>query len=184
MSGEWTTLSKFLALVLRHDPKAIGLTLSDQGWVSVDELLAALAQHGRPLARAALQQLVANSDKQRFAFSADGRSIRANQGHSVAVDLGLLPVQPPDVLFHGTVTRALPAIAAQGLLKGKRHHVHLSATAEVAQTVGARRGAAVVLEIDARAMTLAQHSFYRSKNGVWLTDHVPTQFLLIPMITE
>jgi putative RNA 2'-phosphotransferase len=144
-------------------------------------LLTALAAHGRNVDFAALERLVAESDKQRFAFSADRRRIRANQGHSVQVDLGLSPAQPPDILFHGTVARFLPSIHELGLLKGGRQHVHLSATRELALIVGARRGAPIVLEVDARAMTNAGHCFYLSTNGVWLTDHVPPQFL--PPIT-
>ena len=180
MPDERRSLSKFLALVLRHRPATIGLTLSEDGWVPVDELLAALAANGRKVTVAELEELVAHSDKQRFALSSDGRSIRANQGHSVRVDLGLSPVPPPDSLYHGTVARYLPAIREQGLLKGKRHHVHLSATRELAQLVGARRGAPVVLRVVARAMAEMQHRFYLSQNGVWLTDHVPPQFLLEP----
>jgi putative RNA 2'-phosphotransferase len=178
MPGDQTSLSKFLALVLRHRPEALGVTLSNEGWVPVDELLAALAAHGRDVDFAALERLVVESDKQRFAFSADRRRIRANQGHSVQVDLGLSPAQPPDILFHGTVARFLPSIHELGLHKGERQHVHLSASRELALIVGSRRGAPVALEVDARAMTNAGHRFYSSTNGVWLTDHVPPQFLL------
>jgi len=176
MSG--STLSKFLSLVLRHEPGLIGLTLGDGGWVPVSQLLAALARSGRPVERTALEQLVAESDKQRFALSPDGSLIRANQGHSVDVDLGLSPTPPPDVLFHGTVERYLPSIRERGLLKGKRHHVHLSATRELAISVGKRRGPPQVLEVDARGMAAAGALFYRSENGVWLTEHVPARFLV------
>ena len=118
--------SKLLSYVLRHAPESIGIELDGGGWASVDVLLAALARHGRPLSRAELEQLVQTSDKRRFAFSADGARIRASQGHSVAVDLGYLAQTPPEVLFHGTLERLLPAIRDQGLHKGRRHHVHLS----------------------------------------------------------
>jgi len=171
------TLSKFLSLVLRHNPTLIGLTLGDGGWVQVDELLAALARNGRPVERAKLQQLVRESDKQRFALSPDGSLIRANQGHSVNVDLGLSATPPPDVLFHGTVARYLTSIREHGLLKGKRQHVHLSATPELAVLVGQRRGAPHVLQVDARGMASAGCVFYRSENGVWLAEHVPVRFL-------
>lgn len=177
MSSKPESVSKFLSFVLRHHPDSVGLTLDANGWVSVDELLRALAQHGRPLPREELEALVSSSDKQRFALSADGARIRANQGHSVAVDLALSPAPPPDLLFHGTVARFLPAIRAEGLLKGQRHHVHLSATRDLAVIVAQRRGKPCVLEVDARAMAARGFVFYRSENGVWLTDHVPPPFL-------
>jgi putative RNA 2'-phosphotransferase len=177
VSHQHKSLSKFLSLVLRHEPAAIGLTLDQNGWVSVEELLHALATHGKPLARADLESLVATSDKRRFALNPDRSMIRANQGHSVQVDLALLPTIPPDVLFHGTVERYLPSISASGLVKGKRHHVHLSATRELAVVVGKRRGEPYVLQVDTRGMVAAGLVFYRSENGVWLTDHVPVRFL-------
>lgn len=177
MSDQHRSLSKFLSLVLRHDPGAIGITLDQNGWVSVEKLLDALATHGKPLARADLESLVATSDKRRFALNPNRSMIRANQGHSVQVDLALPPTIPPDVLFHGTVERHVPSIRAHGLLKGKRHHVHLSATRELAVIVGKRRGEPYVLEVDARGMVAAGLVFYRSENGVWLTDYVPARFL-------
>lgn len=177
VSDQRTSISKFLSLVLRHEPGTIGLTLDESGWVSVDALLRALASHGKPLARADLDSIVATSDKRRFALSPDGSMIRANQGHSVHVDLALPPTIPPDVLFHGTVERYLPSIRAQGLIKGHRQHVHLSATRGLAVVVGKRRGAPYVLEVDARGMVTSGLVFYLSENGVWLTDHVPARFL-------
>lgn len=177
MSGKHESISKFLSLVLRHRPEAVGLTLDESGWVSVDELLRALAVHGKSLTRAELEQIVATSDKRRFALSADESMIRANQGHSVQVDLALPPTLPPDVLFHGTVARYLPAIWAHGLLKGQRHHVHLSASRALALVVGKRRGEPCVLEVDARGMAASGFVFYRTENDVWLTDHVPARFL-------
>ncbi len=172
--------SKFLSLVLRHEPGLIGIALDDAGWTDVDALLAACARHGQPVTRAELDELVAASDKQRFAFSPDGRQIRANQGHSVEVDLALEPITPPAVLLHGTVDKFLAAIRAQGLIKGERHHVHLSAERETANKVGQRRGRAVVLTVQAGAMAAAGHVFYRSANGVWLVDHVPPAFIDFP----
>jgi len=177
VSAQNKSISKFLSLVLRHQPEAVGLALDSCGWVSVDELLRAFAEHGKALTRADLENIVATSDKRRFALSPDGSMIRANQGHSVAVDLALPPALPPDVLFHGTVARYLPAIRVQGLLKGQRHHVHLSASRELAVIVGKRRGEPHVLEVDARGMTACGFVFYRSENDVWLTDHVPARFL-------
>ena len=184
MPDDQRSLSKFLSFVLRHHPEAIGLTLADHGWVPVAELLTALTTHGKQLDLAALEELVSGSDKQRFAFSPDRLMIRANQGHSVQVDLGLSPRHPPGLLFHGTVARYLPAIREQGLLKGERHHVHLSATRDLALVVARRRGAPLLLEIDAGGMAVAGHLFYCSENGVWLTDHVPPRFLVVATTSD
>lgn len=170
--------SKFLSLVLRHEPARIGITLDDAGWTDVAALLAACAAHGVPLTRDELAEIVASSDKQRFALSADGTRIRANQGHSVQVELGLTPVEPPTSLYHGTVDAALSSIREHGLVKGARHHVHLSADVETATKVGTRRGKPVILIVQAEAMAAAGHTFYRSDNGVWLVDHVPPEFIL------
>jgi uncharacterized protein (TIGR02452 family) len=171
-------ISKFLSLVLRHDPGRIGLVLDGAGWAEVEALLAAAAAHGVPLTRDELRAIVATSDKQRFALSADGARIRANQGHSVEVDLQLPPREPLAQLFHGTVETALPGIRGQGLLRGARHHVHLSADVPTAAKVGSRRGAPVILTVRAADMHAAGYAFYCSENGVWLTDHVPARFIL------
>ncbi|PKQ31275.1 MAG: RNA 2'-phosphotransferase [Actinobacteria bacterium HGW-Actinobacteria-2] len=172
-----TSISKFLSLVLRHSPETVGISLDAQGWVGVDELLAACGQHGRSISRAELDEVVAISPKRRFAFSEDGRRIRASQGHSVSVDLGYEPSDPPAVLYHGTVARALEAIREDGLRPMQRHHVHLSADIATALSVGGRRGAPVVLVIDAAAMSAAGIAFFVSANGVWLTEHVPSRFI-------
>lgn len=172
--------SKFLSLVLRHDPGKIGITLDDAGWTDVSALLAACAEHGVAITRAELEQLVAASDKQRYALSADGARIRANQGHSVEVDLDLPPATPPARLYHGTVADVLAAIRAEGLTKRARHHVHMSADLETATRVGGRRGKAVILVVRAAEMVEAGHVFFRSANGVWLTDHVPPAFIEFP----
>ncbi len=177
MAAEEVRRSRFLSLVLRHRPEVIGLRLDDAGWAEVDALLAALAAHGRPLSRAELEALVAENPKQRFALSPDGRRIRASQGHSLPVALGYEPEPPPARLFHGTARHLLAAILAEGLRRGRRHHVHLSADLETATRVGARHGPPVVLEIAAGAMHAAGHLFYRSANGVWLTDAVPPEHL-------
>lgn len=170
-----TTISKRLSYVLRHRPDSIGLTLTPDGWTTVGELLAALAAHGTVLDRARLARVVATNDKQRFHL--DGDRIRAHQGHSVPVDLALPPVHPPDVLFHGTAGRHLPSIRREGLLRGRRHHVHLSADRATARRVGVRHGDPVVLGVDAAAMATAGHAFHRTANGVWLTDAVPPAYL-------
>jgi putative RNA 2'-phosphotransferase len=175
-----TRLSKFLSLILRHEPAKVGLTLDEAGWVGVPDLLAALARHGRPITREALLHVVATSDKKRFALSEDGTRIRASQGHSVEVELGYEPATPPALLYHGTVDRFLHSIREQGLIKGERHHVHLSADPETATKVGSRRGRAVVLRIDAAGMARDGLLFYLSANGVWLTDHVPARFITFP----
>ena len=169
--------SKLLSLVLRHRPELVGLTLDEGGWVGVDELLAGLAGHGRPMTRAQLEQLVATSDKQRFTLR-EGR-IRAAQGHSVPVDLGLVPVEPPDLLFHGTPERNVDAVLREGLRRGARHHVHLSPDVGTATRVGARRGPPRVLAVDAAAMARDGHLFLRSDNGVWLVDAVPPPYLTL-----
>ncbi|MEZ4364125.1 MAG: RNA 2'-phosphotransferase [Kofleriaceae bacterium] len=172
-----TATSKFLSYVLRHQPGSIGIALDASGWVAIDELLRACAQHGRHLSRELLEDVVANNPKRRFAISEDGLRIRANQGHSTDVDLGYVPAEPPDVLFHGTVARVLPQIRAAGLLRMNRHHVHLSADEATARTVGGRRGRPVILRVDTRAMRAAGHVFFRTPNDVWLTDEVPPAFL-------
>jgi putative RNA 2'-phosphotransferase len=172
--------SKFLSLVLRHQPEKIGITLDSAGWVGVRELLDALARHGSPLGEDELRHVVDTSDKKRFAFSEDGLRIRASQGHSVGVELGYEPATPPDVLYHGTVERFIPSIRSTGLDKGKRHHVHLSRDVETATKVGGRRGEALVLAIDAAAMARDGVVFYVSANGVWLTDHVPARYIRFP----
>ena len=168
--------SRFLSLVLRHKPEEIGLMLDPQGWASIEILISKVPF---PLSRQELDQIVANSDKQRFALSPDGECIRANQGHSVAVELGLVPVVPPSVLFHGTARTNLVSILAVGLSRQNRHHVHLSTTHETAIAVGKRHGEPVVLVIDAAAMVQAGYVFYRSENDVWLTDTVPMRYLTV-----
>lgn len=167
--------SKFLGLVLRHDPDRIGLKLDDSGWVGVDELLQAVNRQGVPLTLEQLRHVVATNDKKRFAFSKDGLRIRASQGHSIEVNLQYEPQTPPEVLYHGTPERFIESIGATGLNKGQRHHVHLSPDPHTASKIGQRRGRSVVLAIRRGNMHRAGHVFYRSANGVWLVDHVPPQ---------
>lgn len=170
-------LGKRLAWILRHRPDAVGLVLDRHGWAEVDELLAGMAAHGRPCTRAELDRCVASDAKRRFTLSPDGRRIRAAQGHSVAVDLGLVAREPPAVLYHGTPARALASIRAAGLARGARHDVHLSADPATAAVVGERRGAAIVLEIAAGRMHADGFEFRQSDNGVWLTERVPPAYL-------
>ncbi|MEU9058223.1 RNA 2'-phosphotransferase [Streptomyces sp. NPDC048430] len=168
-------VSKYLSKHLRHEPDRIGISLDPNGWVAVDELLRACAEHGVTITRDDLDHVVAVNDKQRF--TVEGDRIRANQGHSVTVDLGLPPAEPPAYLYHGTVARALDAIRTEGLRPMNRHHVHLSPDRGTAVRVGARRGTPVVLAVDAGAMHRAGHLFHVSANGVWLTDSVPPAYL-------
>jgi putative RNA 2'-phosphotransferase len=169
--------SKFLSLVLRHQPDAVGLVLDEGGWVDVDELIAACAARGRRMTRADLDHVVATNNKKRFAYSADGRRIRASQGHSVTVELGLEAAEPPEVLYHGTATATLPLILREGLRPMSRQDVHLSADVETARRVGSRHGRPVVLVVEAAALAAAGHEFRLSANGVWLTDAVPPERL-------
>lgn len=178
-SPQLTAASKFLSLVLRHKPSTIGLELDPAGWAGVDELLVKATAAGHTLSRTLLEELVASSDKKRFAFSEDGLRIRANQGHSVDVELGLQPVVPPAKLYHGTASRFLDAILAEGLSKRQRHHVHLSESRETAVAVGRRYGQPVLLVIDAHRMAADGFTFFRSENNVWLTDHVPSVYLSV-----
>ena len=179
MKGNLKRTSKFLSLVLRHKPEVIGLSLNGEGWADVDMLLEAAQRHGHPLNRNLLDEVVFTNDKQRFAYSPDGSKIRTNQGHSVAVDLGLEPTTPPPVLYHGTVARFLESIRKKGLEKRQRQHVHLSATVETAQRVGARRGKPMVLSVNAEKMCKEGYLFYLSANGVWLTEEVPLRYITV-----
>lgn len=172
-----TRLSKFLSLVLRHQPELIGLELDANGWTDVNELITKAASQKAVLTPDLIRTLVRDSDKQRFALSEDGKRIRANQGHSVEVDLGYAPGQPPSVLFHGTAERNLPSILEKGLVRGARHHVHLSDNRETAMKVGQRHGKPVVLVVESRVMHAQGIPFFQSANGVWLTEHVAARFL-------
>ncbi|WP_055693100.1 RNA 2'-phosphotransferase [Streptomyces prasinopilosus] len=171
-------VSKYLARHLRHDPEALGLTPDGAGWVEIDTLIAAAAAHGFRFTRAELDHVVAAPDKRRF--TVEGTRIRADQGHSIEIDLGLPPSVPPPYLFHGTVARHLAAIRAEGLLPMDRHDVHLSADRATATRVGARRGRPVVLSVDSAAMHRDGHVFRVSANGVWLTGAVPPGYLRFP----
>jgi putative RNA 2'-phosphotransferase len=175
-------LSKFLSKHLRHDPAALGLELQPGGWVPVATLLAACAKAGVRLNAEVLADVVRTNDKQRFAFDETGQRIRANQGHSVDVDLELSPTVPPSQLYHGTSRHNLESIWATGLNKGNRHHVHLSLDPTTAKKVGARQHGvqnSTILLVASADMHAAGHVFYCSANAVWLTDHVSVEFLSI-----
>lgn len=170
--------SKFLSLVLRHKPETIGLSLDESGWATIDDLVRLSSTSDHPLTRELIHNIVTCSDKQRFAIDASGKRIRANQGHSISVSLQLPQVEPPDVLFHGTAMRFLDSIITTGLHKGARHHVHLSSNVDTAREVGSRYGRPVILTIQALKLHKSGHAFYRAENGVWLTDHVPVEYII------
>ena len=172
--------SKLLSLVLRHKPETIGVELDSNGWVDIDELLEALRTHDHTITREQLVEIVETNDKQRFVV--EGNRIRANQGHSIRVDLDLERRSPPSVLFHGTATRFLEPIGELGLLKMNRQHVHLSRDIPTASRVGVRHGKLVVLEIASGDMARDGHSFFCSLNGVWLVDHVPPGYIRMPAV--
>ena len=171
-------ISKYLSKHLRHQPERLGLVLAPGGWVEVEHLLRALEANNFPVTRAELEETVARNDKQRFSFDQTNQLIRANQGHTVEVDLQLEPTIPPPILYHGTGERSLESILSSGLVKMARHHVHLSADVETARRVGARHGRAVVLVVKAAEMAEAGYEFFVSANGVWLVDSVPARFLI------
>lgn len=170
-------ISKYLSKHLRHTPEQIGIELSPGGWVAVDELLAACKNRSFVINRSELNEVVANNDKKRFSFDSTGTLIRANQGHSVEIDLQLEPAIPPDILYHGTGHGAVEAILQNGLCKMSRHHVHLSTDITTAQKVGTRHGRPVVFQVNAAAMHEDGYTFYCSDNGVWLVDRVPSEYL-------
>lgn len=170
-------ISKFLSYVLRHAPESIDLSLDANGWAEVSELLAKAGKAGRRIDLDTLHSVVAENDKQRFTLSDDGARIRAAQGHSVTVDLALVPAEPPALLYHGTASRNLEVIFAQGLKPGRRRQVHLSRDPDTARKVGERHGKPAVLTVDAARMQADGFAFYRADNGVWLTDHVPAHYL-------
>ena len=173
-------ISKFLSLVLRHQPEKIGIDLNEAGWTSVNELLEAMRQNGRKINRDTLDHVVASNDKQRFEFSEDGAMIRATQGHSVEVELGYQSANPPEFLLHGTPATAVDEIRRDGLRKMKRHHVHLHAEVSTAEAVGARRGAPMVLKVLSQQMANEGYLFFVTPNNVWLTDRVPARFIEFP----
>lgn len=176
-------ISKALSFWLRHDPAAGGLTVDPTGWADVPAVLQALQRDALPATMDDVTRVVAGNDKNRFELSADGRLIRARQGHSIPVMLEWPVTSPPEYLYHGTVERFLPAIMTEGLKPMARHHVHLSPDRDTAIAVGSRRGAPIMLRISAGAMAEAGHEFRLSGNGVWLTDHVPPAHIHRPGIS-
>lgn len=170
--------SKFLSLLLRHKPEKLNLSLDKHGYVEVKVLLKALQNNGwDSFSKEDLDRVVETNNKKRFAYSENGLRIRASQGHSIKVDLGLAPATPPKFLYHGTVNKFLKSIKAEGLKRGSRQHVHLSLDEATATNVGSRRGKPVILTIDAERMYQDGLNIFLSANGVWLTDFVPTEYI-------
>ena len=173
-------LSKRLAKWLRHDPQRIGLEPDAAGWVPVEVLLRQANAAGSPFSRVELEAVVARNNKQRYEFDETGTAIRARQGHSIPVELGYDPVEPPPILYHGTAQHLVEVIGAQGLRPMRRHAVHLSAEVHTARSVGARHGTPVIFEVAAARMHRAGRIFHRTGNGVWLVDAVPPGYLSLP----
>ncbi len=173
MAVDLVKTSKFLSLVLRHQPDKIGICLDEQGWVAVDVLLSA-AKIGRD----ELELVVSTNSKKRFEFNEDKTMIRACQGHSVPVELGLEELVPPARLYHGTAKRFLDSISRTGITKQSRTHVHLSADIDIARSVGRRHGSPVILVLNSELMHKEGYKFFKSTNNVWLTDEVPFNFVL------
>jgi len=177
MSDTHKNTSKFLSLVLRHKPEEINLKLDSNGWADTDELIEKLNHRGFNINFELLEEVVITNDKQRFSFNEDYSAIRANQGHSVDIDLALKPIKPPELLYHGTVAKFIDAIKTEGLQKMSRRHIHLSRDVDTAKKVGARRGKPVILFIDSSKMADDGYLFFVSENGVWLTDQVPVKYI-------
>lgn len=168
--------SQYIALILRHKPEVIGITLDEHGWANVGELVAGIAAT-QPFSFEMLEQIVANDEKTRYSFNEDKTLIRANQGHSIAVDVELEEKEPPKDLYHGTGEKYVPFIEQQGLIPKSRLYVHLSADTVTAEKVGSRHGKPVIYRVDAEKMHLDGYRFYLSANGVWLTKAVPVEYL-------
>lgn len=175
-----TRLSRFLSLILRHNPEKIGLNLDDHGWTEVNHLLERLAANGKTTTREQLDHVVKTNDKKRFRYSDDGTQIRANQGHSINIELNLPPSTPPELLYHGTASRFYNSILEKGLNRGNRQHLHLSEQKETAIAVGTRHGKPIIFRVKSAQMHHDGYQFYRSDNGVWLTESVPVHYLEAP----
>ena len=170
--------SKFIALILRHKPETVGIALDEHGWAKVDELIVGINATGNHnLTKELLEEIVRTDEKRRYAFNEDHTLIRANQGHSVSVDVELKEMGPPPVLYHGTGEKYANSIDRQGLIPKTRLYVHLSADTETARKVGSRHGKPVIYRVDCQRMAADGFVFYRSVNGVWLTRKVPPKYL-------
>lgn len=170
-------MGRFISFILRHHPETIGISLDEYGWANVDELLSGINNSGRTVDMELLEEIVRTDQKQRYSFNEDKTLIRANQGHSISVDVELEEMQPPQVLYHGTASRFLDAIMQEGLKPMSRLYVHLSKDIETAKVVGARHGAPIILKINTSQMQEDGMKFYLSKNGIWLTKNIPTKYI-------
>lgn len=180
MEEKHIKLSRFLSLVLRHKPEEIGLALDSEGYLLVDELINGINATGRNIDKEMLDEIVDSDNKKRYSYDSTGTMIRANQGHSIEVDLGLQEITPPTFLYHGTSDQFANEIENLGLIKKLRTYVHLSEDIETAKNVGSRRkGNVVILKVNSEQMAKDGYKFYCSKNGVWLTDNVPTKYMSI-----
>jgi putative RNA 2'-phosphotransferase len=171
-----TNLGKFISLILRHKPEVIGISLDKHGWAKVDELIAGIAKRTE-FNMDMLEEIVRSDDKQRFSFNEDKTLIRANQGHSIPVDVELTEAAPPELLWHGTGEKYAASIDTQGLLPMSRLYVHLSKDEQTAVKVGERHGRPVLYCVKSGEMSRDGYKFYLSKNGVWLTKRVPVKYL-------
>lgn len=170
-------LSKILSYILRHHPEAFDVKMDSHGWVNVDELISQMRKNGKIINREILDRIVRENDKQRYSYNENKTKIRANQGHSIPVDLDLLPVTPPDILYHGTAEAYLDSIRKNGIMKMSRNHVHLSIDTETAFEVGSRHGKPVILVIDTKRMYNEGLNFYLSENNRWLCEHIPFEYV-------
>lgn len=172
-------LSKFLSLLLRHKPETINLQLDRNGWADLDELISKLKVDGKKTSLEHIQEMVEANNKQRFKLDLKNNRIRANQGHSIPIDMEFEPVEPPKLLYHGTAEKNIISIQKSGIQKRNRQHVHLSPDLKTAEIVGRRHGKPVIFIVDSKAMFEKGFDFFLSENGVWLTDEVPSDFLKI-----
>ena len=181
MSGKRNViLGKFISKILRHQPGLIGISLDEHGWADVQDLIAGVRAAGHPdFDMAVLEEIVETNNKKRYSFSDDKQLIRANQGHSIPVDVELPVTSPPATLWHGTADRFVPSIMEQGIRSMSRLYVHLSPDMETALKVGRRHGKPVILRIDSGQMKADGAVFYLSVNGVWLTKEVPAKYITI-----
>lgn len=177
MEEKYVKLSRFVSLILRHKPETIGLTLDNQGYVSIDELLQGINNSGRTINRFILNEIVSSDNKNRYSFNENNTMIRANQGHSIPVNLNLQELTPPEILYHGTVKKYYKSIIENGLIPKDRMYVHLSEDIETAIEVGSRRGKPVLLIVKAREMYNNGYVFYKSKNGIWLISEVDNKYI-------
>jgi len=170
-------LSKTLSYILRHHPEAFDIKMDSHGWADVDELISQMRKRGRIINREILDRIVRENDKKRYSYNENKTKIRANQGHSIPVDLDLLPVAPPDILYHGTAEASLDSIRKNGIMKMSRNHVHLSIDTETAFEVGSRHGKPVILTIDTKKMYNDGIDFYLSENNRWLCEYIPFKYV-------